>query len=214
MRVFQLLESMKKPAPGVMGLKSWINEVLPTFKLPGKKNTELFWTREPSRVWTRGDGVRYKDAPFIEFTDSRYADAVWKKLTELPHTTFELRGPFGSDKRQAIKIGGNVYTQNHATISVYTKAGIDRSRVLHIADDGDGLLFDIIEAMLAKKQLLYINVRGKNGARGRIVSMDGRELTYIDDEGRSDTFMLPYQHMVDALYTIEQHAGNPTLVRS
>lgn len=200
-------------AAGVESLAAWIKNNVPAPTPKDHKNPADFWSRNPFKVWTRGDGFRYKDAPFLEFTHGSYTDAAWEALLKLPHETAVLVGPFGSDKNDAIVIGGNVYTRSTMAISVYTKTGIARSRVMHLKSESDGLIYDIINRKLGLNRPLNIKLGKPWNSYGKVTGIDGRELTVNTGDDTMETVYLPSSDTIDMTLTIKDIAGTPTLVR-
>ena len=208
MRVHDLFEA-KNPAAGVEALKAWIVANVKLTPALEKKNPML-WTRTPYRVWTRGDGYRYKDAPYVEFTDRAYADLAWSELLKLPHEQVTLLGPFGSDRHEAYVIGQNIYTRGPEAIFVYRKAGVMASKVMSIDAGTDNLIFSIIEKKLQGGKKLRINIKTLD-LLGTITGIDGRELTVLQDNGNTQPQLMPFD--TDVRYTIKDIDGIATLVK-
>lgn len=208
MKVQQLLEA-KAIAPGVDALKAWVLANVKLTPALAKKNHTL-WTRTPQRIWTRGDGYRYKDAPFVEFSHRDYADLAWKELLKLPHEKTILLGPFGSDRHDAYIIGQNVYVRGPESIFVYRKSSIMSSRVMSLDAGTDNLLLSIIEKKLQSKKPIRIHLP-RIDTVGEITGIDGRELTVKQDDGKTRPLLLQFD--ADVRYTLKDMAGIPTLVK-
>jgi len=63
----KLLEVASKTS-GIIAVKNWIFASVP--------GLGYAYTITPTRVWTRGDGYRYRDHPYIEFASKADAEKV------------------------------------------------------------------------------------------------------------------------------------------
>lgn len=221
MKVSQLLEAVlpkpakaqkKENAPYMMlnALASMIREKEP---LIGN-----IYTSVPSQVWTRGDGLRHKDPPFLEFRSAKEAQMAWGVLTSLPHQEVVIAGPLGSDRSDGITIDNRVFVngstkwQHSTRIYVYSKSGINASKVMRFIHNDADLLIDIIAAKLSGGRPLNINVSfKKNKLKGRVKSLEGRMLTIDPEDGSLKGVNIPLG--IDQVWTMKDIGGVPTIVK-
>lgn len=167
------------------------------------------WFDQPSKVWTRGDGSRYKDAPYLKFGDNKDAQAAWKFLTSLNHTEVTVAGPFGSSRSEGIMVDDRIFIDPKSgnRIEVYSKQTVQRSPVYHLVDDGDSTLFWMLGHLLKTGKKVASNLKsGKLKFTKNISSLDDRTITFDDGS------LLTLPIAADQLYTIKTIDGVPTLV--
>ena len=173
----------------------------------------------PSRVWTRGDGRRYKDTPYIEFYDEADLDKAWKILTSMNHKEVIITGPFGSDKNKGIQIDDRAFIKGAYEHRLYVShvPGLKRSSVMGIQDvedDSDELFLSIISDKLEGGIPLNVNVKlGKEKLVGKAKSLEDRMLT-IQPKDSSSLPGANLPHGLSKLYTIKKIDGIDTIVNT
>ena len=184
----------------IYGVKKLIQDALP--------DVHHILSRSPSRMWTRGDGIRYKEPPYLEFFFEADCDKVWAFLSSIQHQSVTVIGPHGSTKNQGILIGGYVFVKGKLHILMHSKQTILRSPVYHFAhDDENNVLWMLNHLVKSGKPVRAAIKTGKVSITGDIVGIDGRELQFADGK----TFLMPFESAI--LYTIKTKDGVPTLVK-
>lgn len=88
--------------------------------------THLGGTYWPSnRMWTRGDGVRYKEPNKISLPYNTKMEYFWYKLQKLfpKHKTIKVSGEFGSSGfDDAITVGGVVLINRKSYITISSRS--------------------------------------------------------------------------------------------
>lgn len=187
-----------------------LGDSTPVSRMANELETELklkyVYSSQPRRVWTRGDGRRYRDPAYLQFASAADAAAAMQHMLSKDHAEIILTGPFGSSRRPAVLVGGKVLIDapGERRIYVYSKSTIERSPVMGI-EHGESHLMRILIKAIANGKKVAINVkRGRSTVRGIITAATDRELT-IDGGSK---FAVP--PLVDKLYTIRTIDGIPT----
>jgi len=173
------------------------------------------YTITPTRVWTRGDGYRYRDHPYIEFASKADAEKVWKFLLSQKHQPVKFAGPFASNRTEGILIGNNVFVKAfNVQMQVIPKSKIDRSPVMHfIADEDEDVLFWMIEKRLKDGKPINIDIKmGRQHHKGKIAALNTRSrVASYDAEDGDNTVFFPVTKMHEL--TIKTVDGVPTVVK-
>lgn len=118
------------------------------------------------RVWTRGDGTRYRDPMKIVFPDSKTCDAAFKELQSLPNAKLiNVSDEFPSlPKRPALKMNGKLLIKGSESIQLGSVSRISNPRSVWKQTDED-----LGPEQKKVGQLGPTEKVGKQGAVGKLV---------------------------------------------